>query len=122
VAINNPLSKTHFKITPDRLQHYTNDVYCCSDCGKQYHPKVHSQPYVIQFGAFIVGIAIYTLFIKQAPLWLGAFVLTLIVTIFLWSYSKDRKVKSTEGDRKVKYGDIVIECPECGSQKAEMLI
>jgi DNA-directed RNA polymerase subunit RPC12/RpoP len=120
--INNPLSKTHFKITSDRLQHYTNDKYRCSDCGHQYHPKVHSQPYVIQLGLFVVGIAVYILFIKQASLWLSALILTLILAFFLWYHHKDRQVKTADGTQKVKYGDIVIECPECGSQEARMII
>jgi len=108
-VIKNSASKTHFVATRDRLQHFSNDYYECSGCKNQYHPKVHSQPYVIQFGIILVCIPVY-LFIMYKSV-VGVYVLSGLFAIYLYFYfKKERKVSA----KKLKYGDIILECPECG--------
>lgn len=112
--MENPLSKTHFEVTTDRLQHYSNDLYICSECGNQYHPKVHSQPYIIQFGAILVGLLIVILLLMQSPIWLYAFSFFIVLPYFYFYSKKERKISNG----KLKYGDIILECPECGDTNA----
>lgn len=118
MAVNNPLSKTHFKVTADRLQHYTNDKYVCDDCGHRYYPKVHSQPYIVQFGAILIGIAAFVLLKTQAPPWLYALLPALIGGYMLWYHNKDRRIATPSGTQKLRYGDIVLGCPKCQSMNA----
>jgi hypothetical protein len=112
--MKNPISKTHFEFTKDRIQHYSNDLYICSGCNNQYHPKVHSQPYYIQFGAIILGLLLGALFISQSPVW-SYFVAAFILLPYFYFYSKKER-KISVG--KLKYGDIILECPKCGSANA----
>ncbi|MEO0842646.1 MAG: hypothetical protein AAF063_27595 [Cyanobacteria bacterium J06643_5] len=118
MAINNPLSKTHFKVTKDRLQHYSNDKYTCSDCGHRYYPKVHSQPYIVQFGSILIGVVIFIMFKTQAPPWLYAMLPLLLGGYMIWYYNKDRRVTTPNRTKKIRYGDIVLSCPECRSTRA----
>lgn len=104
------------EFTKDRIQHYSNDVRECRDCGHRYFPKVHSQPYVVQFGAIILGIGLYVVFKMQAPTWLYAGIPVIILPAMLVYFLKDRKQVSPKMT-KVKYGQIIIECPECGGDK-----
>lgn len=109
--MQNFLSKTHFEVTKDRLQHYSNEQYECSECGHHYHPKVHSQPYIIQFGIILIGVPAILLIIYKAIIWL--FVFGALSSIYFYFYlKKERKVAAGEA----KYGDIVLECPKCGSK------
>lgn len=112
MAINNPLSGTHFKATKNRLQHYANDYYACTECRHQYHPMVHSQPYVIQFGAILIGLAIFVVFKTQAPPWLYGVMPVAILAYMFWYRSCDRRIASD--DKPIRYGQIILECPECG--------
>lgn len=118
MSINNPLSKTHFKVTADRLQHYTNDEYTCAKCGQRYHPKVHSQPYIVQFGAALIGLSLYLVFLLQAPPWLYGLLPVLLGGYMLWYNNHDRKIASTDGSRRIRYGEIILDCPACHSSTA----
>ena len=108
--MKNLLSKTHFEVTANRLQHYSNDLYICSGCGNQYHPKVYSQPYIVQFGAILAVFLIVVLVLIQSPIWLNAFVI-FIVFPSIYFYSKKLRNVVTGN---LKYGDIIFDCPKCG--------
>ena len=89
------------KFTRDRIQHYSQEARECSDCGHTYFPKVHSQPYIVQFGAILMGVTIFVIFKIGAPNWLY---LALPIPILFWMiayYRKDRKLVSPRM-RKVK--------------------
>ncbi len=118
MTANNPVSRTRFEVTADRLQHYSIDEYSCDDCGYRYHPKVHSQPYVVQFGVILIGIAVFVVFKTQAPVWLYALLPALIGGYMLWYHNRDRRIASADGTARLRYGDIVFECPECRGTKA----
>jgi len=115
MATRNPLSKTRLKFTKDRIQHYSEDLYRCAPCGHQFYPKVHSQPYIVQFGAILVGLLIFTLFKTQAPAWMYALLPGVVAVYFIYYHKKDRKAVSRAGSSKIKYGDIILDCPQCGS-------
>ncbi len=115
MAINNSLSKTFFKFEKDRIQHYTHRKFKCLECDLQYNPKVHSQPYIVQFGAIIIGVLIYFLMkYYLRPVYLLPF----LIPIFIWYYQKTRKVKRAGQTEKIKYGQVVLECPNCKSTDA----
>lgn len=119
--MDNPLSKTHLEFTKDRIQHYSHDTYACTGCENQYHPKVHSQPYIIQFGTITSALILASLLLTQSKIWLY---LTAIFVIFialphLYFYSKKERNISTG---KLKYGDIVLECPKCGGINANKIL
>ncbi|WP_145182786.1 hypothetical protein [Gimesia chilikensis] len=118
MTINNPVSKTHFKITSDRLQHFTNETFMCDDCQYDYHPKVHSQPYIVQFGAILIATSLFLVFKFQAPVWLYALLPILIGGYMIWYHNRDRRIMASSSTSKLKYGDIILECPKCGSTKA----
>ena len=86
--------------------------------GTVYHPKVHRQPYFIQFGAIIIGIAIFVAFKTYTPPWLYTLLPLLLVVFMVWYLYKDRHVTTANGAKKIRFGDIVFGCPECGSTKA----
>ena len=116
MALHNPVSRTHLKVTADRLQHYSNDLFRCDECGHEYHPKVYSQPYVVQFGAILVGLAIFAVFKVQAPPWLYV-VAPIVILGLVYGYSRrDRHVVA--GGSPVRYGDYITECPRCGNSSA----
>ncbi|MEL7316521.1 MAG: hypothetical protein AAFN08_16495 [Cyanobacteria bacterium J06559_3] len=119
MAIHNPLSRTHIKVTRDRLQHYSNDRYACTDCGHRYQPKVHSQPYIVQFGAILAGFALYLVFKLQAPPWLYGLLPAFILGYMVWYYKKDQRLVTPGRNTKIRYGDIVLDCPQCGGTSAE---
>ena len=110
--MDNPLSKTRMEFTRDRIQHYSKEARICRDCAHRYYPKVHSQPYIVQFGAVLVGVAIFFLIKYGAPLLYLAFPLVFAVMVIVY-YNKDRKAVSPKM-QKPKYGEIIIECPKCG--------
>jgi len=114
--MDNPLSQTRMEYTKDRIQHYSKEARECLDCGQIYYPKVHSQPYIVQFGAIIVGIAIFSVFKLGAPAWLYAALPLPLLLFMIYYYLKDRKAVSSKMV-KPKYGQVIVECPECGGDK-----
>ena len=114
--MKNALSKTRMEFTKDRIQHYSQEARECPDCGHVYYPKVHCQPYIVQFGAILIGIALFAIFKFGAPPWLYAALPLLIIGFMIAYHKKDRKLVSPKM-RKVKYGEIIVECPECGGDK-----
>ena len=100
----------------DRIQHFSKEARECSDCGQVYHPKLHSQPYVVQFGAIVIGILIFAIFKVGAPVWLYAALPLPLLLFMIFYYRKDRKAVSSKMARP-KYGQIIIECPECGGDR-----
>jgi len=122
MAINNPLSKTHFKFTKDRIQHYSTVAYRCSACGNHYHPKVHSQPYIVQFGAIILGLTLFLLFKFQAPPWLYVMLPLFMGGYIVWYYRKERRVSKAGQTESIRYGDILLDCPQCGCKSGKKVI
>jgi len=111
----NPLTRTKFKFTKDRIQHYSDEQRACADCGEVYYPKVHSQPYLVQFGAIIIGLGLLIVFKLSAPTWLYlAIPIPIIIFIFVYSQRDRRKVGS---GHKARYGEVIIQCPHCGGDK-----
>ncbi|WP_425398791.1 hypothetical protein [Aeoliella sp.] len=115
MAIRNPVSRTHFKFTADRIQHYSDDLVQCSACGHDYYPKVHSQPYLVQFAAILVGLSVFLAFKLHAPPWLYVVGPVAILVATLLYARRDRRIHNRS--ERLRYGDIVPECPECGSDK-----
>jgi hypothetical protein len=117
--MKNALSKTRMAFTKDRIQHYATDERTCCDCSHVYYPKVHSQSYIVQFGAILVGIVVIAIFKLGAPAWLYA-ALPLPILIWMIAYHhKDRNAVSPKM-QKVKYGEVIIECPVCGGDQPSM--
>ena len=112
----NPISKTYFKPTKDRLQHFTLDYYICTQCNNKYQAKIHSQPYIVQFGAILLGLSIVIfLLLKSAIIFYvyGAACLT-----YLGIYANKKRKAGVAA--KTKYGDIILECPSCGCTDAKL--
>lgn len=114
--MNNPISRTRMERTKDRIQHYSLEARECFDCNEVYYPKIHSQPYVIQFGIIFIGISIVVLLNFVVPAWLYALIPLPILLFMVIYYLIDRKSVYNKMS-KVKYGNIVIECPKCGEDK-----
>jgi hypothetical protein len=114
----NPASKTYFEFTKDRIQHYSYSKYICGDCNHEYYPKVHSQTYKAQFGAIIGGLIFYALVIAFIPKAFPIVAATTICYVIYYAHfrTKNRRISSS----KLKYGAIVLECPNCGSQKGKL--
>lgn len=114
--MKNPLSKTRFEFTKDRIQHHSLNPRICRECGEIYYPKVHSQPYIVQFGAILIGLACYLIFRFNAPVWLYAGLPIAIIIWMLIYYYKDRKAVSPKMVQP-KYGQLIIECPKCDGDR-----
>jgi hypothetical protein len=114
--MNNRLSRTNFEFTKDRIQHYSQDPRKCRDCGHIYYPKVHSQSYVVQLGAVFTGVFLYYSIREQNIDILNMCIPVFILLFMFFYHRKDRKAVSPKMD-KVKYGQVVVECPECGKDK-----
>jgi Ca2+/Na+ antiporter len=121
----NPASKTYFKATKGKLQHYSEDLYKCKSCGKSYHPKVRSGSNMAHLvGTLIALVIVVTPFVVAVilgSLWLffgSAIVLVVFMMIYVpyYLFIKKRKVVK-KGAKKIKYGDIILNCPKCGSTK-----
>ncbi|MBT4540341.1 hypothetical protein HOC35_02410 [Candidatus Woesearchaeota archaeon] len=125
----NPVSKTYFKAEGDRLQHYNQDLYKCNSCGHKYHPKVHSGTYKEQFKGIITGLLLF--FIPFFLGWItnnywvtfityGALMIFAAIYFVYYALIKKRKEVSSKS-KKIKYGNIILECPKCKSTKAKMI-
>ena len=115
----NPFSKTGFEFTRDRLQHFSTDTYACAECGHRYHPMVHSQPFLVQAGAIVIGAGLFAVFCYGGPTWLYPFIPIVIGGSMFWYRARDRRVFAPKGVAKLRYGDIILKCPECGSTNSE---
>lgn len=111
--MDNPLSKTTFGFEADRIQHYTNELYECANCKYTYHPKVHSQPYIVQIVAIVVALAIVLGLFAFGKIWLYAFVAVIALPYLAYYRRRARRVSNGSP----KYGDIILECPKCGAKE-----
>jgi len=118
MAFNNPLSRTHIEHTSDRAQHYTNDLFVCDDCGHQYYPKVHSSTYVTDVISILVGALVVVLLLMKSSIWLYAVAGFIAMPYLYWYRKRERRVVALKGEEKIRYGDIVLDCPNCRSCNA----
>ncbi len=116
----NPASKTFFEYEKDRIQHYSKNKYECQSCGCKYQPKVYSQPYILQFGVVVLSVvAIILIFLKSINIFLITAVISTLYAIYYMK--KERRVWLRNG-RKPKYGEIILECPNCKSVESQIAV
>lgn len=113
---HNPLAKTYYEFTKNRIQHYSTTQHTCASCNHAYYPKVHSQTYLVQFGSIIAGLAIFFAFLVFAPKAMPI-IIAAIVGYLIYYKTKKRNISDSATPNSVKYGEIVLECPQCGNNK-----
>ena len=106
----------------------TRDSTKCADCGAEYHPRVHAYPGLVialaLFAILLVVIASVLWFTGRAELlWVlwAKVAAALIVAVmgFMAVRLQNRlmvpRFYSQASGREPAYGEIVLECPRCGS-------
>lgn len=112
-----PFSKTRMEFTRDRIQHYSLDEHTCCSCGHRYFPKVLSQTYLMQFGMMPVVVVGYVFVAGVLPKSAFSVLIGVVWILAAWTLIKSRSKTRTPG---TKWGDLVFECPACGSVEARI--
>ncbi|MBT4804884.1 hypothetical protein HON71_01805 [Candidatus Woesearchaeota archaeon] len=122
----NPASKTYFKSIKGKIQHYSEDLYKCKSCNKSYHPKVSSGSNAAHLVGTLIALVIvivpFVVAIILENIWLffgfGIVLVTfMLIYVPYYIFIKKRKVVKRTA-KKIRYGEIILDCPKCGSTKA----
>ena len=115
----NPISKTYYQYENGKTQHYSEWLYTCNACGHAYLPRVLSQSNLIRLAAIVVGFAVFALIIIFFQKQLYLLFIAMAAYATLYCFFKKRKEWKKGETRAPKYGELIIECPKCGSAEAE---
>jgi len=115
------------------------DTYRCAACSARYHPKVVSQSdgsrllaigagLLAPFAALAVVMAILSLArsrglpLDHLSVGLGGLMGQGLVAVVgrAWRRTRSRPVYDPSSGRAPRYGEALLECPQCGSREAEL--
>ncbi len=125
--------RTFLSISGGRLEVRMRVLFRCLDCDRRYHPAVYAHPRLVIGLNTVMLIAL----IAIAVLWwtgridrwwlLAAKVAVAIVVVWTgWLASRlhaallEPRLHARGSGREPEFGEIVLDCPRCGSGRAEL--